>query len=220
MSPSVRVALALWPLSTYFFALGVLQSGRRPRVLNGPVDFLMLAAGLSGLLVFGPVGEILVRSLFPVVSLWAWLALASSYALLALLWSGRAARRLVIYNVAPEALEPALREAMSQLPGAFVPSVRGFEDASNGRGVTFEVGARLHTGVVEAYGSEPEPLIARLGPALRERLLDSAAPRTGSAPIWFFLSTLTLLFPLGMLGMSRPRLLNALRVLFQRLGGH
>ncbi len=220
MSPALQVALAVGPLAAYFAALGALQGGRRPVVVPGPIDFLLLATGLGGLIVFGPVGLVLVRSLFPAPSPWAWLALASAYGLFVLLWAPRGARRLVVYHVDPESLRTAVREALMVLPGAFTPTVRGFEDREHGRGLTVEAGARLRAGTVEAYGDRSEPLIAELAPLLRARLRRQAPPVPGRlALLWFGLSALTLLLPVAAQVLGRPQVMEALRALMDRLRG-
>ena len=56
MSLPMLVALTVGPLACYFYVVGVWQSGRHPRLVAGPVDFAVLAFGVSGLLTVGPVG--------------------------------------------------------------------------------------------------------------------------------------------------------------------
>ncbi len=64
MSLPMQVALTVGPLACYFYVVGVWQSGRRPRVVAGPVDFAVLALGVSGLVTVGPVGQVLMRLIF------------------------------------------------------------------------------------------------------------------------------------------------------------
>lgn len=217
----MRVALVVGPLAAYFAALGVLQGGRRPVIVPGPWDALLLACGLGGLLVFGPIGELLVRRLFPAPSLWAWLALASAYGLILLVWIPRTSRRLVIYRIRPEDLRRVVREALLALPGAYAPTVRGFEDREHGRGLTVEASHWLRSGTIDAYGRDPEALITAIGPILRDRthkLADEPAAPT-LAVVWFGLAMLTVLLPFATILMSRPQVLDALRALLDRLGG-
>jgi hypothetical protein len=218
MNLAVNVALAVGPLAAYFVMMGVLHGARRPTVVPGPLDFALLAIGLGGVLVFGPVGRMLVDRLFPGPSLWAWLALASAYGLLALLWGPRSARRLVIYHIGPEELRQAVREALLVVPGSFSPTIRGFEDADHSRGLTFEVGDRLRAGVIEAYGREAEALVAALGPVLRERLREVRTRPSRLASIWFAVAALTLILPYASLWLGRSPVFEALRAWLQGLG--
>ncbi|MEO6809297.1 MAG: hypothetical protein ABI353_09330, partial [Isosphaeraceae bacterium] len=151
MNGTLRVVLALAPLACYFFMLGVWRSGRSPRVVPGPLDFGLLAMGLGGLIAFGPIGSVLIQVIFPGPSVWAWLALAATWALLALFWLPRTARRLVVYNVEPSNLNQAVRDALIELPGSFAPTLTGFEDAEHGRGVAVRIVPGSRTGMVEAY---------------------------------------------------------------------
>src|SRR5882757_922117 len=48
MSSPWQYALTVGPLGFYLWVLAVWQSGRRPRVVRGLVDFALLAAGLGG----------------------------------------------------------------------------------------------------------------------------------------------------------------------------
>jgi hypothetical protein len=219
MSSVVQLALTAGPLACYFFILGLWRSGRSPRVVAGPLDFALLAFGVGGLVAFGPIGQWVVDRLFPAPSLWAWLAVVTALWLATLLWAPRTARRLVVYNVDPEAFDAALAETLRDLPGHFAPTLRGFEDPESGRGVAVERGARSGTATIEAYGSRPEPLIASLAPGLRARLQAPTPPRPGAGAGWFLLSALTLLIPLVGLVATRPQVRAALWALFQRLRG-
>lgn len=210
MSPAVHVALAVGPLAGYFATLGVLQGGRRPVVVPGALDFALLAVGLGGLIVFGPLGHVLVLLLFPSPSLWAWLALASAYGLATLLGAPRSGRRLIVYNIEAAALRDVLRDALLRLPGSFSPTVRGFEDPELRRGLLVET-SRLRAGTVEAYGDAPERLIAALGPLLRDRLAAFEARPSRLAPVWFALATLTALLPFAGLLLSRSPVIEAVR---------
>ncbi|HEU5119152.1 MAG TPA: hypothetical protein VFT74_21360 [Isosphaeraceae bacterium] len=220
MSPALQVALAVGPLAAYFLLLGLLQSTRRPTVLPGPIDFALLACALGGLVVFGPVGWVLTATLFPGPSLWARLALLSAYVLLILIWAPRSGRRLIVYNIDHDGLADALRDAVLQLDPSthFEPTVRGFEDHEHGRGLHLETGA-LRTGVIDAYGHQPETLLSDLEPLLRRQLASTPTRRSVLAAVWFGVGAFTLLSPLAALLLSRPGILTAVRTFFDRLVG-
>src|SRR5579884_3613294 len=112
MTGPIELALMVGPLAVYFYALGIWHSGRSPRVIPGPVDYLLLVFALSGLLLFGPIGRALIGRV-PAAQGWlAALGLLTSIAMLALPWLPRAFRRLVVYNIQPETLERAVAEAL------------------------------------------------------------------------------------------------------------
>ena len=48
MTPAMQIALTATPLAAYFYALGLFHSGRRPRLVSGPVDVGLMAFGLGG----------------------------------------------------------------------------------------------------------------------------------------------------------------------------
>ncbi len=190
MSAPVRMALALGPLAAYFFVLGVWQSGRRPRVVSGSLDFALLSAGLGCLVAFGPVGEWAVGLAFRGPSLWAWLAMASLVILATLIGLPRASRRLVVYHVRAEDLERAVGQAMEGISGPVERTLHGFEARGEGRGVTVE--ARLRSGVVEGHGVRPEALIASLLRELPARLGKASPPATSLGAVLFALATVTM----------------------------
>lgn len=216
MTGPVQFALTLSPLAAYFFMLGVWHRGRSPRLVPGPLDFGLLAFGIWGLLAFGPVGQVMVRLLARTPNVWAWLTWATSLILLALCLAPRSARRLVVYHVEPEAVPQALRACLDELPGSFSPTLRGFEDPRSGRGVAVDLSPAWRTATIEAYGRQPEALIALLLPRLRERLREAAPRCSAAATVWFSLSGLTLVVPLVGLLLSRSEVLAALRALLGR----
>ena len=193
MSGSLRMILALGPLVAYFFTLAVWTSGKRPRVVTGTLDYALLSFGIGGLIAFGPIGEMLVRLAFRSTGLWGWLAMASLFALVAMMGARRNARRLVVYQVSREALENAVGDAMAELCESVARTVRGFEDRKIEAGVVIEPPSLFRAGVVEAYGGQAERLIAELRFALRHRLQDVSSPSTALGAFWFMISSATVL---------------------------
>src|SRR5262249_26865019 len=111
-----QLTASLGPLALYLFWLARAHGGRHPQVVSGPSDFALLALGLGGLVVFGPFGQVLVKILFGKPTALGWLTMTSGLALVAVLASRRAWRRLVVYHVDPDALERAVAAALVQLP--------------------------------------------------------------------------------------------------------
>src|SRR5438105_4809609 len=57
MTSPVQLALMVTPLAVYLYLLAVWQAGRHPRVVSGRLDVWLLALGLGGLALLGPLGQ-------------------------------------------------------------------------------------------------------------------------------------------------------------------
>src|SRR6476659_1324737 len=101
MSLPLQVAPTVAPLACYFYVVGVWQSGRRPRVVPGRVDFAILAFGVLGLVTVGPVGQVLMGLIFNSPGPIAWALWFAFLGLWTYIFSGSASRRLVVYNLNP-----------------------------------------------------------------------------------------------------------------------
>jgi hypothetical protein len=220
MYSAVLLALMLGPLAVYLYVIAVWHGGRTARLVAGPVDYGLLLFALGGLLVFGPVGRLLVSRAvaFGSPNGWAWLMVGSALSLLAIPWIPRSFRRLVVYNVDPETLDQALRAVVRELPGEFTRTLRGYEDQEHQRGLGVETTTWFRTAVIESYGSDAERLIRQLGRRLSEHLhAPSARP---SAITWVLLGLcVALVAPVLALLLSRPQAQAVLRVLIERLHG-
>jgi hypothetical protein len=213
------VALTVGPLACYFYVVGVWQSGRHPRVVAGPLDFAVLAFGVSGLLTVGPVGQLLMRLIFGLPGPWAWGLWVLFLALWAAIFAGWASRRTVVYNIDPARLTEAVGRALGGLPGGrFAATLGGFESADDGRAVLVEGFGRLRVGTVDAHGREAEALARALRPRLREQL--SAVTSGPTRVTWglFVLSWITMLAPLVTFLATEPRARAVMRALLMRIG--
>lgn len=217
MSSPLQLLLMVGPLAWYFYLLAVWQTGRHPRVVSGALDLILLALGISGLVVFGPLGELLIR--IPSGRsepgrrlVWTMLAI-----LVVSILARRSSRRLVIYHVDPEALESALHDSLGL--EAYVRTADGFEDREHTRGIRVEVSPRWQSAVISAFGNDADGLIRELGPRLRMRLRTVHA-RTTEVPLIFFgLAALTMLVPLTGYLLTQPHARAALRGLLEHLRG-
>ncbi len=220
MSLPLQVALTVAPLACYFYVVGVWQSGQRPRVVAGPVDFAVLAFGVLGLVTVGPVGQVLMGLIFNNPGPVAWTLWCSFLLLWTFIFSGSAARRLVVYNLDPAQLHNAVADALAGLPSDhFCMTLRGFESTEARLSLHVEGSASLRVGTVDARGKDAETFIRSLRPLLRARLED--LPVGPSRVTWglFVLSWLTMLAPLGIFLATEPNARAAVRAIWSRITG-
>ena len=133
------VWIALLPLGVYLIVVGWLHLRRRPIAVPGGWDLAALAAGLSGLLLAGPL-----PLLQPAVGMTGWGSLLSAGGLILMITAGILSTRprLVVYNVTPEQLRPVLSEVVARLDASarwagdsVVLPARGLQVLMDGRGL-------------------------------------------------------------------------------------
>jgi len=109
---AVPVWVALLPLGGYLIAVGWVHLRRRPVVVSGVLDLAALAAGVSGLILAGPLAL-----LQPAVGTAGWATAMLLGSLVLIVAGGLLATRprLVIYNVTIEQLRPILAEVVGKL---------------------------------------------------------------------------------------------------------
>lgn len=219
MASPWQYALTVGPLGFYLWVLALWQSDRHPRVVRGLVDFALLAFGVGGLLAFGPFGQLAVRMLSRKPDLLDRMVLLSGLGLWASVLAHRSLRRLVVYQVDPESLIGTLAAVLSRTEGRFVRTLGGFEDLNTPRGLRIDFTRPLRCAVVEAYGRDPEGLIADLRPRLRDRLRGTTNGPSSVALALYGCSILVMLVPLLGLFLTQPRAREAFRVLLERLRG-
>jgi hypothetical protein len=134
---AVPLWAAILPAAAYLLALAGLHVRRRPSVVAGASDLLLLAAATAGLAVAGPLAL-----LQPVAGGTAWAAgvllLGAGLLFAALLLAARP--RLVVYNITPEQLRPLVAEVVTTLD----PTARwaGETVALPGRGIQVHLDGR------------------------------------------------------------------------------
>jgi hypothetical protein len=217
MTSPVQLVLMVTPLAAYLYLVAIWQTGRHPRVVTGPVDLWLLALGVSGLVLAGPVGQLLVRTIFGRPGPLQWLVLGLVAFLVVGRLARRSSRRLVVYHVGAESLDAALRDCLG--PDAFIQTVGGYESRTESCGIRVEHSPRWHSTVVDGFGQGADALIATLGPQLARRLRQAPAATPDVALLFFALPALTMLIPLAGHLLTQPRTRAVLRVLLQRLYG-
>jgi hypothetical protein len=219
MSTALLLVLSAAPLACYFWVLALWHGGHHPRLVSGRTDFLVLAAGVGGLLTFGPFGQIVMSMILGEPSLAGWVLVTAVAALGAVAWGRRAGHRLVIYHIDPESLDLVLQDALDLRSGRFRRILGGFEDRAGTVGLSVEASRRFHYAVITARGEKPEGLLADLRPALANRL--EAITNRPSPMAWWLLalSALTMFAMLGGYLLVQPMAREAVRLLFNRLRG-
>lgn len=151
---SLPIWVALLPLGGYLLALGWAHLRRRPVVVAGTIDLAALAAGVSGLVLAGPLAI-----LQPAVGTAAWATAILLGSLVLIVAGGLLATRprLVVYNVTLEQLRPLLAEVVGKLDASarwagesVVLPARGLQVLLDGRGIARAVS-------VVAVGSRSSP---------------------------------------------------------------
>jgi hypothetical protein len=217
MTSPAQLALMVTPLAGYLYLLAIWQAGRHPRVVAGSVDLWLLALGLGGVVLLGPFGRLLARTLFGQAGPLQWLLLTLVGLLVVGCLARRSLRRLVVYHVDSETLDMALRDILG--PDRYTRTLSGYEDRTDACGIRVHHSPRWQAAVVEGFGQDPDSLIATLRSRLNERLR-LAPPGTSNVSLLFFgLSALTMLIPLAGPLLTQPRTRAVLRVLLERLQG-
>jgi hypothetical protein len=104
--------IALVPLAAYLLALALVHVRRRPLVLPGSWDLVLLVGSVAGLAVGGPLAAFVPPA---VEGLWRWLLPAGVLMLLTAAATLAARPRLVVYNMTVEQLRPVVAEVAAAL---------------------------------------------------------------------------------------------------------
>lgn len=219
MSLSYNAPLIFAPLAVYFYTLGLLNSGHRAKILDGRTDFLLLAASLSGLIVFGPLGLSWIQPRIGQIDPLQILRLLALYGIVTLFLSIRYGRRLVIYNADPGQVRSILE---SQAEGTgFRPTLQGLEDPKSGQRIAIDPSPRTHSTTIDFEGPWQEIPFQEWREATRGALEESARgqPRSRLTYVLFGASCLMMVFPLAALLITQPRARAAFWMLIQQIRG-
>lgn len=101
------LAVALLPLVCYFFFLTGLHFRKTPTVLNGSLDFSLLAWGLFGIISLGPGRLIIPLYVFAAWGIYTWLFWTGFYFVISYAFAQQFKNRLVVYHGQRELVLPA-----------------------------------------------------------------------------------------------------------------
>ncbi|HKD35719.1 MAG TPA: hypothetical protein VKB78_02935 [Pirellulales bacterium] len=133
------LAIAFVPLALYLIGLAGIHLMPRPIVWTGALDVAALGAGVSGMIVAGPMDLFLPES-SPMSGMYLWMLMLTLYVLAITLWNLLSRPRLVIFNITAEQLRPMLSELVKKL-----------DEGANSTGDSFllpQVGLQFH---IERY---------------------------------------------------------------------
>ncbi len=201
MTTAAQIALMVGPLAAYFGLQGYWQIGRRPRVISGAVDYYLLALGIGALLAYGPLGETLLKAIFGTPDVAARLAWLSFLTVVAMALAPSSRRRLIVYNIDPEALPPILRQVLEEQSNSFSRTLQGFEDRAGKQSLQIKGSRLFRTAEIEASGRAPEVVIRTLREPLRQHFKHQTTPEghpfSWIVFFWLALACLTLLLPVS-----------------------
>ena len=196
MPSTPEVALVSVPMAIYLYALGVFHGGKHPRVVSGTVDLAWLMFGLSGLVAFGPMGQVAVAGVFgPEATATAWSAWVVGLIVLAGFVARTGRNRLVIYHVEPDQIQGAARDTLAGPGGSFIETLQGFEDGTSRTSVIVRVSPRSGTAVVDVQGGASGPVMDLIRPRIKEILKRFDRPSATISTTFFFASSLVMLTP-------------------------
>lgn len=173
---AVPLWVAMLPLAAYLAVIATLHLRRRPVILTGAWDAMLLAAGVSGLVIAGPLA--LLQPLTG-ASPWTAAALLAAFAIIVAFAILAARPRLVVYNVGLDQLRPLLVDVVARLDpdsrwageAAALPT-RGLQLHLDSRGVARSVS-------IIAAGTRPSPETwAEFSRRLRRGLMRVRVPRS------------------------------------------
>ena len=114
----LRFAIALTPLAAYCFFLAWLNLRARPTMATGGGDLAALALALIGLAAVGPIELLMPVKVAARFGNYVWVLMLGIYALLSALIVLLSRPRLVVYNIGPEELRPAIANVVAKLDQA------------------------------------------------------------------------------------------------------
>ncbi len=112
----LHLAIAFLPLGLYLLVLGAIHLRGSPKVWSGALDTAALGAGVSGLIVAGPM-DLFLPSASPLPGVYLWLVMLALYALMITLWNLLARPRIVVFNMGAEPLKPVIADVAKRMDG-------------------------------------------------------------------------------------------------------
>jgi hypothetical protein len=191
---TTELLIAALPLAMYLVLLGLVNLRRRPYVLTGAREAMLVGLALCGLAIIGPMELFFPQQAANQFGPYIWLLLIVFYLLVVMLWILIARPRLVIYNISSAQLRAVLSEVANKLD----PEARWAGDALALPRLnvqlyvdTFDV--MRNVSLVSTGADQNLTNWRRLEGALRSTLREVAVPRSPRGYSFLSIGTLLLL---------------------------
>jgi hypothetical protein len=110
-----ELLIAVTPIAMYLVLVGLINLRRRPYVVTGARESMLVGLALSGLAIIGPMELFFPQQAANQFGAYVWLLLVAFYGMLLLLWILVARPRLVVYNISSTQVRAVLSEAALKL---------------------------------------------------------------------------------------------------------
>lgn len=187
LDAAIRVATVVAPVAMYFLVLGLLNSRRRPQILSGRLDFALLIAALSPLLVVPALHVLGVSATSVGLAVTAVVCGISLLAPRGGTW--------VIYNIAPAQTKRAIRLALRDMGQTWRMDGDAFE-LDGGQGCVRVSSFPMLRNVSVRFSGSQE-LSGRLGRELSYVLSGMSAETEPAAVALLLVATVMMLVPLA-----------------------
>src|SRR6185369_13654068 len=125
MIDAVPLTVALVPLGLYLLFIGAINLRRRPTLVSGTLDIVLLALAVFGMIIVGPLNLFMPAAAAMRFGLSVWALLIAFYILCIVLYLLLARPRLVVFNISRD----QLRSLAEQVAHRLDPEVRLAGDA-------------------------------------------------------------------------------------------
>lgn len=191
---TVPMLIAVAPLAMYLVLVGLLNLRRKPYLMTGAREALLVSLALSGLAIIGPMELFFPQQAANQFGPYIWALLLVFYLLVVLLWILIARPRLVVFNISPAQLRVLLAEAAGKLDG----EVRWAGDSLALPRLNVQLyvdgfDIMRNVSLISTGGDQSYTNWRRLEGALRETLRDIAVPRNPRGYSMFIAGVLLLL---------------------------
>jgi len=201
------LALALLPLVFYFAFLTSLHFRRTPTVLNGSLDFALLAWGLFGLVTLGPGRLVIPLYVFAAWGIYTWLFWLGFYFVVTRAFALQFKNRLVVYHCRRELVLPAFFSLAREIDPKTEWS--GNVLSLHGLGVQWSVvsgGHGRHLSFIPTELNQKSPYQEMLQEQLTNLCRTLVMPKSRIRWFWFFLTFGLFCLLIGLLVRDFPML--------------